>query len=247
MTNQTFEKIDLLARLQHDGHELALTLSSTEPWPQVMAEVARLLQAHDDNSETAEVVVELGERPVPKYEMASLVALLNRRGLRLQGVQSSSHTTQQSAAALSLIGATAPFPRGNPDSNRVSYPGAQLPLIPEQAGVPALYIPKSVISSGRVFSRGQLVVAGDVEEGAQVMAIGDILIWGQLKGHAHAGLDNNPGATIRALAISSEQIYINDCRFDSSICSEVLGPCELRISDGQVDVFPWQEVSITNK
>ena len=97
------------------------------------------------------------------------------------------------------------------------YPGAQLPLIPEQVGLPALYIPGSVRNGRRVYSRGQLVVAGDVEEGAQLMAAGDILIWGRLMGEAHAGIDNDGQAAVRALAFFTEHIHIGDYRIDTAI------------------------------
>ena len=78
MTSKTIAKAEALAWLQIHGHQLALTLSGTEPWPLVMAEVTSQLQEQGDALDVAEVVVELGERPVPKYELASLAALLNR-------------------------------------------------------------------------------------------------------------------------------------------------------------------------
>ena len=98
MTKKVITKAESLAWLQIHRRQLVLTLSATEPWPLVMEEVVSQLHEHGDTLEVAEVVVELGERPVPKYELASLAALLNRRGLRLRAVHSSSHTTQQSAA-----------------------------------------------------------------------------------------------------------------------------------------------------
>ena len=142
MMSKTIAKAEPLAWLQILGRQLALTLSGTEPWPMVMAEVTSQLQEQGDALDVAEVVVELGERPVPKYELASLAALLNRRGLRLRAVHSSSRTTQQSAAALSLY-EEVPESSGNTKSSSAHYPGAQLPLIPEQAGLPALYHPRT--------------------------------------------------------------------------------------------------------
>ena len=51
----------------------------------------------------ATIIVELGARPVPKYELSSLKALLERRGLSLSLVRSESDTTTlQSAISLDL-------------------------------------------------------------------------------------------------------------------------------------------------
>ncbi len=238
MMSKTIAKAEPLAWLQILGRQLALTLSGTEPWPMVMAEVTSQLQEQGDALDVAEVVVELGERPVPKYELASLAALLNRRGLRLRAVHSSSRTTQQSAAALSLY-EEVPESSGNTKSSSAHYPGAQLPLIPEQAGLPALYIPGPVSSGRRVYSRGQLVVAGDVDAGAQLMAVGDILIWGRLMGGAHAGIDGDARATVRALAFFAEQIHIGAYRIDSATYCDAAGPSELRVSAGCVELRSW--------
>ena len=238
MMSKTIAKAEALAWLQIHGRQLDLTLSGTEPWPMVMAEVTSQLQAQGDALDVAEVVVELGERPVPKYELASLAALLNRRGLRLRAVHSSSRTTQQSAAALSLY-EEVPESSDNTKSSSAHYPGAQLPLIPEQAGLPALYIPGPVSSGRRVYSRGQLVVAGDVDAGAQLMAVGDILIWGRLMGGAHAGVDGDAQATVRALAFFAEQIHIGAYCIDSATYCDAAGPSELRVSAGRVELRSW--------
>ena len=238
MMSKTNAKAEALAWLQIHGRQLALSLSGTEPWPAVMAEVTSQLRKHGDALDVEEVVVELGERPVPKYELASLAALLNRRGLRLRAVHCSSRTTQQSAAALSLY-EEVPESSGNTKSSSAHYPGAQLPLIPEQAGLPALYIPGPVSSGRRVYSRGQLVVAGDVDAGAQLMAVGDILIWGRLMGGAHAGVDGDAQATVCALAFFAEQIHIGAYRIDSATYCDAVGPSELRVSAGRVELRSW--------
>ena len=239
MKKKGITKAESLAWLQIHRRQLVLTLSATEPWPLVMEEVVSQLHEQGDTLEVAEVVVELGERPVPKYELASLAALLNRRGLRLRAVHSSSHTTQQSAASLSLYEEAHEVSENIRTRSSANYPGAQLPLIPEQVGLPALYIPGSVRNGRRVYSRGQLVVAGDVESGAQLMAVGDILIWGRLMGGAHAGIDNDGQAAVRALAFFTEHVQIGDYRIDTAIYREATGPSELRITAGRVELLPW--------
>lgn len=81
---------------------LLIALSPTEDWQVITSELATRIDEKLDFFAGAKVTVDVGERPVPKYELTSLKALLDRRGLRLVVVQSDSQTTIQSAYALDL-------------------------------------------------------------------------------------------------------------------------------------------------
>ncbi len=71
-----------------------------------------------------------------------------------------------------------------------------------------LYI-KQTLRSGQVVShKGDLVIVGDVNPGAEILAEGDITVWGSLRGIAHAGIGGNTEAEIRALNLQPIQIRI---------------------------------------
>ncbi len=57
-------------------------------------------------------------------------------------------------------------------------------------------------------SPGDLVILGDVNPGAKVSAVGNIIIWGRLLGIAHAGCEGNSKATISALKLRPVQLRI---------------------------------------
>ena len=57
-------------------------------------------------------------------------------------------------------------------------------------------------------SPGDLLILGDVNPGAKVSAVGNIMIWGRLLGIAHAGTKGNPHATISALQLRPVQLRI---------------------------------------
>jgi septum site-determining protein MinC len=70
---------------------------------------------------------------------------------------------------------------------------------------------KGTLRSGRfVEFAGNLVVLGDVNTGAEIKAKGDIVIWGELKGLAHAGFQGSRQAEIRALGMDAVQLRIAD-------------------------------------
>lgn len=80
----------------------------------------------------------------------------------------------------------------------------------EPEKLPTLYIRKTIRSGQSISSDGNIVVIGDVNPGAEVIAKGDITVWGILGGIAHAGSDTNNYARIRALKLNPVQIRIGE-------------------------------------
>lgn len=82
---------------------------------------------------------------------------------------------------------------------------AAVPLPPTPA---VLYLRQNLRSGQTVSHKGHLVIVGDVNPGAEVLAEGDITVWGVLRGMAHAGIGGNLDAEIRALKLQPIQIRI---------------------------------------
>lgn len=70
---------------------------------------------------------------------------------------------------------------------------------------------KGSIRSGKKMEfEGSLVILGDVNAGAEVLAEDNVVILGILRGMAHAGAKGNKEAIIAAASIESAQIRIAD-------------------------------------
>lgn len=70
---------------------------------------------------------------------------------------------------------------------------------------------KGAVRSGqRIEFEGSLVIIGDVNPGAEVIAGENIVVVGELRGLAHAGAKGNRDAVIEAVEISATQIRIAD-------------------------------------
>lgn len=78
----------------------------------------------------------------------------------------------------------------------------------EPENLPTLYIRRTIRSGQSISSDGNIIVIGDINPGAEVIAKGDITVWGILGGIAHAGSDGNNYAKIRALKLNPVQIRI---------------------------------------
>lgn len=79
-----------------------------------------------------------------------------------------------------------------------------------QALAEPLYIETTVRSGVEVRHPGTIIVLGDVNPGSSVIADGDVLVWGALRGVAQAGASGNTRCVIMALRMEPTQIRIAD-------------------------------------
>jgi septum site-determining protein MinC len=193
---------DEIINIKGVNEGLLITLSATEKWERITGDLAVKIDEKAEFFAGAKVTVDVGERPVPKYELSSLRALLERRNMTLSVVMSDSVTTLASATALDIRTRSA---RKSPD-----YDAEDMPIDPEEQGTTGVLV-KRTLRSGRVIhSRGHVVVYGDVNPGAKIIATGDIIVWGRLRGMVHAGAEGDTGAVVCALDMSPGQLRIAD-------------------------------------
>ena len=73
-----------------------------------------------------------------------------------------------------------------------------------------LYLQTTVRSGMEIRHPGTLIIHGDLNPGAIAIASGDILVWGCLRGLAHAGAEGSRESTIMALRMQPTQLRIAD-------------------------------------
>ena len=104
----------------------------------------------------------------------------------------------------------------------------------ERCSVPAEVI-RGTCRAGEVrrFS-GNVVVVGNVNPGAQIIAQGDILVFGKLRGLAHAGAGGDVTAVILAMSSVGPQLRIADYFWDAETPRTVAGRRSSDSNDGPV-------------
>ena len=80
----------------------------------------------------------------------------------------------------------------------------------EPENLPTVYIRRTIRSGQSISSDGNIVIVGDVNPGAEIIAKGDVTVWGILAGIVHAGSEGNNFARIRALKLNPVQIRIGE-------------------------------------
>lgn len=74
--------------------------------------------------------------------------------------------------------------------------------------LPTLYLSQTLRSGQTVNYEGNILIIGDAHPGSEIIAEGDITVWGILGGIAHAGSKGNISAKVRALKLNAIQLRI---------------------------------------
>ncbi|WP_134679201.1 septum site-determining protein MinC [Paracoccus ravus] len=176
--------------------------------------------------ENAPLVIDLEHSSVASPEaISALVAELRRRRLSVFAAQNATAEQASAALAAGLIvlpgGRDVPIERVSRSPARSARPVKLLAAEPEPPPAATKLITQPVRSGQTVFAdRGDLVVIGSVSSGAEVIATGNIHIYGRLRGRALAGVNGDGAARIFCHALDAELLAIAGLYRTS----ETLGP-----------------------
>ena len=202
------------------------------PLSQLLVEVEEHIQKSPAFFADAKVFLEVDTRPVLQHETEQLGVVLSRHGLTLQGVVS---------AASRVEGISRPQPTV-PEPSKVITP-----IINEKEATVVEH--RTVRSGEKVASESHLVIMGDVNPGAEVIAENNIIVWGSLKGTAYAGVPNHEDAVIAALHLSPIQLRIAGYIARSPDVRPVTAavPELARIDRNEIVVETWERGRISLK
>ena len=215
---------------------LSITLGEGE-WRSVMSELAAQLNRQQVQSffRGARVLLDTGNRPVDVMQLEELVALLAQHEMTLVSVMGEPHSQE---AFAQVRAALAPPEIVVPDLTPI--PPGGVPEIPTD-GANAMLIHRTIRSGQKYRHAGTIVVIGDVNPGAELVADGDVIVWGKLRGVVHAGASGNEDAMVGALVLAPTQLRIGsriarapDERHAVHTSAEIA-----RVRNGQIVVEPW--------
>ncbi len=137
-------------------------------------------------------------------DISSLLRLAEKGGFQVCSISSDIPETIISASALGLLTTlNLRSDKGtSSDSKNVDF---------KLNKPPSLLFQKGTLRSGEhLDTEGDVLLLGDVNPGARVSAGGDVMVWGRLRGIAHAGKSGNQQAKIVALELRPLQLRIAD-------------------------------------
>ncbi len=195
--------------LKSEQNRLLLVLPEAEAKPDdpAWAELLQQLEQRLKGGERfwrSEVPVYLcaGERLLDVRQLQDLAESLAHYRLRLRWVG-----TRRKPTALAAVNAGYSVEQLAPSEN---LNGAAKPDDSPHQAEP-LYLQMTVRSGVEVRHPGTVVILGDLNPGGEVVADGDILVWGRLRGRAHAGASGNAHAVILSLQMAPALLRISEC------------------------------------
>jgi septum site-determining protein MinC len=143
----------------------------------------------------ARLILDLESHEINAVAMSHLRDQLSDQGLLLWGVLSQSSLTERSAQAMGLA---TRIHGSEPEAEEEA--AAEEPEAP--ADGPAVLLKKTLRSGVNLTHQGDVTVIGDVNPGAQIVAGGNVVVWGRLRGLVHAGAKGDEGAVVCAMELS---------------------------------------------
>ncbi|WP_066424358.1 septum site-determining protein MinC [Anabaena sp. 4-3] len=140
------------------------------------------------------------DRLLDVRQLQELAESLNQMQLHLQSVASSRRQT-----AIAAVTCGYSVEQLQPATTLSSEPKGT-----PTAQADALYLEMTVRSGVEIRHPGTVILLGDINPGGIVVADGDILVWGRLRGVAHAGAAGNRECLIMALQMEPTQLRIAD-------------------------------------
>jgi len=152
----------------------------------------------------AVLVLQVGDHTLDSEDIRKLQARLAAHDVKLSTLLGTSPETIRSARRMELE------TRLEDDSlAQQEAPARELPPIDvNQYGSEGVLV-KATLRSGRVVQHGgHVVVIGDVNPGSQIIAGGDVIVWGRLRGSVTAGASGDADAVVCALDLRPAQLRI---------------------------------------
>jgi septum site-determining protein MinC len=198
-------------------------------WP-VLQEI--LLKQIDEKGaffRGARLALDVGNHILKAVEMGALRDQLSDRGVILWAVVSNSPTTEQSAQVMGL-------------ATRIFTPKLEKVTRNQQAmseGEQAMFVHRTLRSGNKISYQGHIIVLGDINPGAEVVASGSVIVWGKLRGIVHAGAEGDEKAQVCALDMMPMQLRIADLISVSPSRKGKSCPEVVRVVKGQLIAEPW--------
>ncbi|HEX7593035.1 MAG TPA: septum site-determining protein MinC [Anaerolineae bacterium] len=222
-----------MANISFKGTREGLLITLGEgAWHDVLNELGSQLNRPSAESffKGARVILETGARPIAVTQLEELIALFAQHAMTLSSVMGERAAQEAFDEVQASLPAPESLTRGNTDAEG----------LPPDAATAAL-IHRTVRSGQVIRHAGTIVVMGDVNPGAEVIAEGDVIVWGKLRGVVHAGASGNENAIVGALVLAPTQLRIGgyiarapDEKRSNNWSAEIA-----RVRDGQIIVEPW--------
>lgn len=211
------------------------------PFDEAFSQLAAELTEKQAFLSGSRVTLAVGDRRLDRPDLMETQKLCVDKGLELWAVLADREATREVARGLGLATRR---PGSNTDLEGNELEQAVNGQVDEApAGTPApLYLQETLRSGRYIYHESSVIILGDVNAGAEIMAVGDVIVWGRLRGLVHAGVQGDENAVICALELTPTQLRIASkiaVPPDKKRRKDTL-PEKAYIRDGQIVADSWR-------
>lgn len=168
-------------------NELVIDLSAYDNLPEMKVQLEQSLNLMGDFGHRDELSIDIGLMRLTEKQLREMEGIVALYGLKLKELKYGQKK------------------RRGEVPHRVPLDSHQL-----LQGGDTVMLSRHLRSGQKIYTRGNIVVLGDINPGAEVVAGGSILVMGALRGMAHAGALGDDEAVIAAFRLNPTQLRIAD-------------------------------------
>jgi len=187
---------ELQIRMRGTRKGLAVALEEGD-WQELLRELDTRLDQASTFFRGSQVHLATGKREISQAELQQFMDVLAKYEIQLASLRTASEISAQAAQAL---GVRLALPEVSSDST-----GTPAPIEELSEG---LLLHRTLRSGQLLQHPGHVVVIGDVNPGAEIIAGGDVVVWGRVRGTIHAGALGDNKAIVCALELRPTQLRI---------------------------------------
>jgi len=240
-----------LVAIKGTKHGLTITLLDG-PVPQTLHELSERLTRTASFFKGAQVTLNLENAAIGAPQLHEIDDLLKQHQITLRRI--ATQNTELAAAGASLGLQISPSESAEPHTSttgKTRQPTARAaPPAPTdvereigESGTtyPAIVVRRTVRSGTAIRHEGHIIVVGDVNPGAELIAGGDVIVWGKLRGLVHAGALGDNNAIVCALHFEPTQLRIGNiiARMPEGKKRKSM-PEMASVRNGKIEVVEWR-------
>lgn len=219
-----------------------LVIFGEQPWITQLHELEAKLEANANFFRGGRIALDVRNIILTKDDIKRVNALLTQYEVTLWALLAQQAVTARNADALGYATTIADRPR---QARETATSDIEESAITSTDGTDGLLV-RRLVRSGQVLRHpGHIVVIGDVNPGAQLIAGGDIIVWGKLQGLAHAGALGDSNAVICALSFLPGIVKIADATRSQAPANQrrvqPKNPEMAVLEEQEIRIVPWNE------
>jgi len=175
------------AALKNSSGEMLIDLKVLNSFAEIKRELGKKLRSIDSYLLGTQVSINIGNKQLSNKQIREIEDILLDHGLHLKDLRSNG----------------LPGISNMPDKESQPFGFNELPNYDETK-----LVCRHLRSGQKFITDGNMVILGDINPGAEVIAGGNILVMGALKGMVHAGAFGDENAVVAAFRLNPTQLRI---------------------------------------